>query len=308
MGEKTERKNTIERTTMICPCCGNDREIAAMECRSCGARQVSTPLAPPDRMLPRLGPALTAVACALLVVLVFLAAWIFSNDSKVGRAMLVTVLGAGTKLTRSLLEADPRLPYYRIFAYDAYRQAFYLSVGLIPLSLIGVWLSIRARRLNRSQPARFGGGRMARTSLLLSSTWLVALVAVVAVYMPEAIERGRAKRRAATRAAMYQLHQQALLRYYYEYGSYPQDLSDLSRVNAEKSPQTDYWEQPFAYRPGVEIASKGSAANFTNYRLVSAGADGQYGTADDLTMIDGIILEGPVEENAPLSAIIGDKQ
>ena len=308
MGEKSERTTTVERTTMTCPCCGHDREIAAMECRSCGARQVGTPLAPPDRMLPKLGPAMAALGCALLIALVFLAAWVFSNDSKVGRVILVTIIGEGTKLTRSLLEADPRLPHYRIFAYDAYRQAFYLSVGLIPLSLIGVWLSIRARRLNRAQPARFGGARMARTSLLMSATWLVALVTVVAVYMPEAIERGRAKRRAATRAAMYHLHQQALLRYYYEYGSYPQDLSDLTRVNAEKSPQTDYWEQPFSYRPGVEIASKGSAANFTNYRLVSAGADGQYGTADDLTMIDGIILEGPVEDNLPISGIISDKQ
>jgi hypothetical protein len=291
---------------MICPCCGQEREIAAVECH-CGARQVGTPLAPPDRMLPKLGPAIAALACALLIIFVFLAAWIFSNDSKVGRSIMVTLLGEGTLLTRSLLQADPKLPYYRIFAYDAYRQAFYLSVGLIPLSLIGIWLARRAQRLTSAQPARFGGRRMARTSLLMSSTSLIALTAVVAIYMPEAIERGRAKRRAATRVAMYQLHQQALLRFHQEYGSYPQDLTDLSRVNAENAPKADYWERPFSYRPVVEIASKGSAASFTNYRLVSAGADGKYGTSDDLTMIDGVILEGPVDDDLPISGIINRK-
>jgi hypothetical protein len=301
MGEK------LIRTTMVCPCCGQDREIAAMACDSCGARQVGPPLAPPDRLLPRLGPALVALGCAILVLLVFLAAWIFSNDSKVGRVILVTLIGDGTKLTRSLLAADPKLPLYRIFAYDAYRQAFYLSVALIPLSLIGIWLARRAGRLIGTAPSNFGGARMVRASLILSSLWVVILSTVVALNLPEAIERGRAKRMAATRAAMYQLHQEALHKFYNEYGSYPQDLTDLSRVKAEKTPQVDYWERQFSYRPVGEIASKGSAVSFTNYRLASAGADGRFGTSDDLTMTDGVIIEGPVDDAQPISGIINVK-
>jgi len=301
MGEK------IIRTKMVCPCCGQEREIAAMSCDSCGARQVGPPLAPPDRLLPKLGPALVALGCAILVALVFLAAWIFSNDSKVGRAILVTVMGDGTKMTRSLLAADPKLLSYRIFAYDAYRQAFYLSIALIPLSLIGIWLARRAGRLVAVAPTLFGGRRMARVALVMCTLWLATFSTVAALNIPEAIERGRAKRMAATRAAMYQLHQQALHKFYNEYGSYPQDLSDLSRVNAERTARTDYWERPFAYRPVGEIASKGSAVSFTNYQLVSAGADGKFGTNDDLTMTDGVIIEGPVDENLPLSGIINER-
>lgn len=289
---------------MICPCCGEERQIATVECLSCGARQVGPPLAPPDRLLPDMGPAMSALAVSILVAIIFLAVWIFSSDMKVGRAMMIGVLGDGTRLTRSMLAADPRLPYYRIFAYDAVRQAFYLSIALIPLSLIGVRLARRARRLATASPSLFGGTGMAKASMIMSSSWLVLFATVTIISLPEAIERGRAKKRAATRAVMYQLHQQALHKYYNEYGSYPQDLTDLSRVKAENSPKLDYWEQPFTYTPVGEIASNGSAVSLTNYKLVSAGADGKLGTADDLTMIDGVILDGRSEESLPLSGII----
>ena len=292
---------------MICPCCGGEREVAAMECRACGARQVGTPLLPPDVVLPKMGPALMALGCAILVVTVFLAAWIFGNDMKVGRVFLVTLLGEGTKLTRNLLQADPKLPYYRVFSYDAYRLAFLLSLALIPLSLMGIWLARRARRLATQWPERFGGGKLARVSLALSTVWLVVFSTVTVTSVPEAIERGRAKRRAATRAVMYQLHQQALQKYYQEYGSYPQELSDLARINAEASPRLDYWERSFSYLPVGVIASKGSAISFSNYKLVSAGADGKFGSPDDLTMIDGVIIEGPVEEDLPSGGLLPEK-
>ena len=305
MGEK------LQRTTLICPCCGGERAIAATECDGCGARQVGPPLARPDFILPNLGPAFLALTCAVLVAAVFLLAWVFSNDSKVGRVLLVTALGDGTKLTRALLAADPKLPLYRIFTYDAYRLGFYLSAGLVPLSLAGIWLAQRARRLAKTEPGAFGGAAIARTSLVLCSVWAALLLTVTAFNIPEAIERGKAKRQAATRVAMYQLHQQSIQKYFNEFGSYPQVLSDLSRINADAKPRLDYWEQPFLYRPDVEIASNGSAVSFTNYRLISAGADGRYGTSDDLIMVDGLILDHPVEDDLPVSVagsgIIGDK-
>ena len=297
----------IITTKMVCPCCGEDREIAAMACDSCGARQVGPPLAQPDHLLPKLGPAMIAIGCAVLVLVIFLAAWIFSNDSKVGRVILVTMIGDGTKLTRSLLAADPKLPLYRIFAYDAYRQAFYLSIALIPLSLFGIWQARRVRRMISSAPARFGGARMARTSLILCSLWVLILTTVTALNIPGAIERGRAKRRAATRAAMYHFHQEGLHKFYDEYGSYPQELSDLTRVNAEMTTQVDYWDRQFSYRPVGQVASKGSGVSFTNYRLVSAGADGRFKTSDDLTMTDGVIIEGPVEDDPRISGIINEQ-
>jgi hypothetical protein len=191
------------------------------------------------------------------------------------------------------------LPYYRIFSYDAFRLAFTLSFGLIPLSAVGVWLARRARRMVRHSPAKFGGASMAQTSLVLSSSLCLIFSAVAVASIPGAIERGRAKHQAATAAAMYQLHAQALQRYYKEYGSYPQELSDLSRVAAESVSQTDYWQHPFNYQPVGVIASQGSAISFSNYKLISAGTDGKFGTPDDLTMVDGVIVYGESDGELP---------
>jgi hypothetical protein len=284
---------------MVCPCCGNQREITSSECSSCGARQVGEPLAPPDLLLPKLGPAFIALACGILVIVVFLTAWIFDNDIRVGRALLVALLGDGTKLTESLLQADPKLPYYRIFSYDAYRRASFLSIGLIPLSFAGIWLARRAMRLVRDDPSRFGGSSLAKTSFVLSSVLFLTFSTVGIASIPAVFERSRARRLAATHARMYQLHRQALQKYYKEYGSYPQELSDLSRVSAESAPQIDYWERTFSYMPESVIASKGMAIIFSNYKLVSAGPDGKFGTEDDITMVDGVIVNEQPENDLP---------
>jgi hypothetical protein len=294
-------------TSIICPCCGKPREISAIECVACGARQVGEPLAPPEVLMPKLGPAFIAFACVLLVLFVFLGMWIFDNDVKVGRVFLISALGENTKLTEDLLKADPKLPYYRIFAYDAYRLAFLLSVGLVPLSLLGMWLSRRAARLAQKNPTHFGGLRLAKVSLGLSASLFIIFSTVTITAIPGAIERGRAKRLAATRAMMYHLHEQALQKYYLEYGSYPQELSDLVRVNAESAPQADYWENSFSYFPVGVIASKGSAISFSNYKLVSAGPDGKFGTADDIEMIDGIIVNGQSESDLPTTVLEPEK-
>lgn len=280
---------------MTCPCCGEGRENSVEKgatCGHCGARQVGDPLTPPDLLLPKLGPSLVAFGVAISILIIFLGAWVLGNDLRVGRVLLVTLLGDGWKATRLLLEADPRLPYYRIVRYDATRLAFFLSMILIPLSVLGIWLSRRAERLVQVTPHRFTGQRLAKVSLTLCGVWLVGLTTVVAFHIPERVNGFRERRRAETRVVMYQLHQQALQKYYQEYGSYPQELPDLSRVNAEAAPRTDYWEQPFTYQPVGVIASKGASIIFSNYKLVSAGADGRFATDDDLVMIDGIILEG----------------
>lgn len=287
---------------MICPCCGQTREIAALECATCGARQIGQPLSPPDILLPKLGPSFSALACGLLVVVTFLCFWIFGNDMKVGRALVVWALGDATKFSQSLLQVDPKLPLYRIFSYDAYRLGFSLSAILLPLSLLGIWLGRRALNLARTAPARFGGASTAKMSIALCAGLFVIFSAVTLTTIPDALARGKAKKLAATRAKMYELHYQALQKYYREYGSYPRELSDLTRVNAEAAPQSDYWENNFNYQPLSVIASKGSAISLSNYRLVSAGPDGLFGTADDLMMVDGIVIDGPVDPD--LSTVV----
>jgi len=270
-----------------------------MECRECGARQIGDPLAPPDVLLPRLGLSFAALACVSLVVMIFLIVWIFSNDMKVGRVLLFGVLGDGTEFSKSLLKADPKLPVYRIFAFDAYRLAFPMSAVLIPLSVLGGRLGRRAMRKAKVDPAQFGGFSLARISVVLSACLIVIFGTATIASVPDALERGRAKHIAATSAVMYAMHYEALQKYYREYGSYPAELTDVSRVNVESAPPNDYWENSFSYSPvGGVIASRGSTPSFSGYKLVSAGADGKFGTADDITMIDGIIVDSKPDNEA----------
>jgi hypothetical protein len=300
-------KGKPQAASMICPCCGQERAVALTECTACGARQVGTPLLPPDVLLPKLGPAVAALTCAILVVLAFLVSWVFGNDMRVGRVALIWAIGDATKFTHELLQADPKLLSYRIFSYDAYRLAFTLSVVLIPLSLLGLGLGRRALRLARNHPAHFGGLRLARIALALSATLFITFSAATISLIPNALARGKAKHLAATRAKMYELHYHALQKYHEEYGSYPQDLLDISRVNVEGVPQADYWDNNFNYQPVSVIASNGRAISFSNYKLVSAGPDGKLGTKDDITMIDGIIVEEQQNAELPPAISIPEK-
>ena len=280
---------------MICPCCGESREISSFECSHCGAKKVGPPLARPDVLMPKLGPSFAALACGVMVIIAFILAWVLEHDAKVGRVLLVWTLGDGYELTKKLLEADAKLPYYRIFAFDAYRLANIFSIGAIPISLAGIWLARRALRLIRSDSALFGGIRVALASYCLSIGLLVVFSAVSVSSIPRMIATGRAKRIAATRALMYELHARGLQRYNKEYGNYPGELTDLSRVNAGGTQQSDYWERNFEYKPVAVIASKGSGINYSDYKLVSAGPDGKFGTKDDITMINGVIVESQDE-------------
>jgi hypothetical protein len=283
---------------MICPCCGESREISSSECASCGAKQVGPALARPDVLMPKLGQSFAALACGVMVIIAFLLIWALQDDVRVGRVLLVWMLGDGNELTKKLLEADAHLPYYRIFTYNAYRLAFDFSIAAIPLSLAGIWLARRALRLIKSDSASFGGIRVARASYCLSIGLLVVFSAVSVSSIPRWIANRRAQRIAATRALMYELHARGLQRYYKEYGAYPGELTDLSRVSASGSPQSDYWERNFEYKPVGVIASKGSAISLSDYKLVSAGPDGMFGTEDDITMIDGVIVESQDDPDA----------
>jgi hypothetical protein len=283
---------------MICPCCGESREISSSECASCGAKQVGPPLAKPDVLMPKLGPSFAALACGVIVVISFLLAWALDNDIRVGRMLLVWMLGDGYELTKKLLEADAKLPYYRIFVFDAYILANNFSLVAVPLSLAGIWLARRALRLIKSDSASFGGIKVARASYCLSIGLLVVFSAVSVSSIPRGIARRRAKKVAATRALMYELHSRGLQRYYKEYGNYPGELDYLSRVNASGAPQSDYWERNFEYKPIAVIASKGSGISLSDYKLISSGPDGKFGTEDDITMIDGVIIESQNDPDA----------
>lgn len=290
-------KRSPETESMICPCCGSGTRPEVEACPTCQARAVGAPLVQPTTKLPGLGPALTALVVAIVIIFAFLAAWLLGNDMKVARVLLVLLLGENTTFTKSLLQLDPSLLQYRIYSFDAYQLACYLSVVLAPLSIIGMWLARRARKLHKLAPLQFGGQRMAATALLLSMLWFVLFSAAGISSIPRALQRGRAKHLAAVRAQFYRMHNEALTRYYAEFGTYPQELSDLRDFVPEVIPVTDYWGTAISYSPTALIASKNSTPGFSTYQLVSAGPDAVMGTADDIQMIDGVIVNATDEDD-----------
>lgn len=292
---------------MLCPCCGNPHDLAAPECLACGARPVGAPLAKPDIMLPKLGPALLAIGLVCLILIGFIAVWLFADNMKVGRVLLVTLLGDGYKLTKDLLAADNHLPNYRIFAWDMYRKAFFTSAAVIPLSLLAARSAWRALRLAKEQPSEFGGLRTSQVSLALSLLLFVTFSAAGLQGIPEAIERGRTRHAAATRALMYE-HAQALQQYYYEYGTFPHEGADLARLGTNAAPQADYWEQQFKYAPFGTVASARGVSAFSSFTLTSAGPDGEFGTSDDILMIDGVVVDKPSESELPPSLLTPEKK
>ncbi|HZS08947.1 MAG TPA: hypothetical protein VFD58_29190 [Blastocatellia bacterium] len=292
--------NKLQRGTpkaaMVCPCCGEAGSLEKAVCPACGARRVAEPLARPDALLPSLGGSLAALGASLAVIMAFLMAWVFGNDLKVGRVFVVWLFGDGLKVTREMLQLDPKLPYYNIFSYDAYRLASYLAVVMIPLSLLGVWLARRARRRIAADPVRFGGRRIANASMALSTMLTLAFSAAVISSIPRAIEQGREKHAAATRASMYQIGR-VLREFNNTYGRYPEDRAELQAFSREPLPQLDYWENQISYTPGALVASRGSAPGFSDYKLVSPGPDGLLGTADDIVLQDGVIVSPGAESD-----------
>ncbi len=290
-------KSITEIKLTTCPCCGSSCQIAQAACPSCHARSVGEPMLQPETKLPGLGPALLALIVAAAIMLAFLATWFLGNDMKVARVLLVLVLGESTAFTKSLLQLDPSLLQYRIFSFDAYRLASFMSLGLIPLSLLGMWMARRVLKLRKLNPVQFGGQRMAVTALLLSMLWFVLFSAAGLSSIPRALQRGRAKHLAAMRAQFYRMHNEALNRYYADFGTYPQELSDLRDFVPEVIPVTDYWGTAISYSPTALIASKNGAPGYSNYQLVSAGPDAILGTPDDIRMIDGVIVDASDESD-----------
>jgi hypothetical protein len=291
-----------EKVKMICPCCGLLRVVEADSCESCQARNVDAPMFQPLNKLPRLGAAWLALSLVIIAVVAFLATWLLINDMKILRVAAVALLGNSTKLTTALLHGDPDLLRYKIFTFDAYRLAALMSIGLIPFSMLGIWAARRAGKLAKLFPADFGGRRIAAFSMTMAVILFVSFSTAGISSIPRAIQYSRARHVASERAHFYHLHGEALAKYYAEFGTYPQEISDLREFVTDTVSQTDYWGNTIKYAPAALIASKGNASSYSNYQLVSSGPDGVMDTWDDIRMIDGVIVS-EVDYNDPLNSI-----
>jgi hypothetical protein len=289
---------------MHCPCCGAVKLIEVKNCEACGARPIAEGMARPITRLPKLGPSMTALGLVVFIVVGFVMLWLMVSDMKVARALLVHALGDGFEFTKRFLIGDDHLLRYRIFTWDVYHNAFNVCLIAMPLALIAMRKAWVAARNAKHMPLQFGGLRTAQLSFALASFLFVGFAAAGLGGIPNMIERGRERHLAATRAAMYE-QAAALQAFNRENGTYPQERTELSNA---KQTRTDYWENEFNYEPFGTVASNAtgviSGIGFNSYTLRSAGPDGALGTADDIVMIDGVIVSRPAEADLPPSLLV----
>jgi hypothetical protein len=182
--------------------------------------------------------------------------------------------------------------------WELLSTTFYLAKFVGPIALVAGYMAWRGIRLAKRRPSEYGGLKLCRASLALALLLAVSNVAAVAVRLPQVLENRRIRQQAYTQVKMYQLNE-AIVKYQQQFGTYPRHLIDLQEMDPNLGPILDYWDHEFVYTPmSPEVASRGTPVPFQNSQIVSRGADGVLGTADDLVMMDGIITRGPAQNEA----------
>lgn len=225
---------------MLCPCCGRETQDLRRGC-PCGARAVAEPQTDEIAALPRIGRAMTGLACA--------------------------VVGLGS----------------------------FLTPWLVPVALLGAYAGWTAYRRARREPARFGGLRCARAGVVLSGLTLPGLLLFGVHHAHQWYVGRRESARAASRARMLELSL-AIQTYRKQHQALPSpQLTELRAAGLTSGPVTDEWGKALRYRPTGELAAANPAAApmLTQYSIVSAGEDGEFGTADDLVLQDGVFVPPP---------------
>jgi hypothetical protein len=292
----------------ICPCCGASCEGGFGEgCGACGARAVGPPLARPERVLPGYGHALAISAAGLLLTCAFAGS---AADSLL-------------RFDEFSLDAKTLL---RAAETAAWRLKWTALPGGLALSALCLWLHARMRR----EPARFVGHAHARAGLALTFAVSLLLPALVGVTVPERLHMRELARRSAENALLYETDL-ALTRYRKRFGSYPAALTDLRRLEdpdgsiarllavvapGEYKPETDVASlttargksrgrrRVSAVRASSAVDSPDAGLVLTNYALALPGRDLVLGTADDLYIRDGRILDAAPTPAASAGAVI----
>jgi hypothetical protein len=175
-----------------------------------------------------------------------------------------------------------------------------LTKWLTPLALVPAWYALRALRLEKGDPAGYGGRRIAATTLVLALGGSTGMAAYGISYIPRALENYSIRRVAATQAVIH--HVAAIIAdYKATTHSYPKDMAELRKILPGDMP-ADYWEKTIRYQSYPEALADSRLRNdnprvlgnatiqYNNFELRSAGADGIEGTDDDIIMRDGVFF------------------
>lgn len=283
----------------ICPCCGAQLTGAQtlVDCAVCGAHAVGPPLARPEHELPFYGRALAVSAAGTLLVVV----------------LLVGIVAA-------LLERQSfSLAFWNVAA-AAETAAWRLKLLALPLALVALWPSLRVLATLRREPTRFAGLRLARTGLAMSASVALAITVLIGVTVPERLRQHALAAQAEQNAVVYEVSS-VLLQYQNQFHTLPTNVDYLAKLHDSDGSVARVKELIRAtYEPVSDIASLPSTRgksgarrgavvrvrnatlrnnlddtpdeglSFTSYKLILPGADKKPGTADDITLRDGVIV------------------
>lgn len=270
-----------------------------MACAACGAHAVGPPLARPERELPFYGRALAVGATGTLLVVM----------------LLVGVVAA-------LLQRQTFSLAFWDVVTAAETAAWRLKLLALPLALLALWPSLRVLATLRREPTRFAGLRLARTGLVMSAAVALTITALIGVTVPERLRQRALAAQAAQNVVVYEARS-VLLQYQNQFHTLPTNARDLAQLpdpdgavarvaalmkDNTYEPVSDIAALPstrgkaVGARRGAAVRVRNAALrsnvddtpdeglSFTSYKLVLPGADKKLGTADDITLRDGVIV------------------
>jgi hypothetical protein len=194
---------------------------------------------------------------------------------------------------------------------------------LVPASLLGFWASWKLRAGIRREPVKFVSGRPVRYGLLASGVAVCGILTLIGVTIPQRIQSYRISVDAEQYAKAY-AYDRALTAYRNRFGTFPTVPGDLRKLPDPDGTIAELLKDSnqSAYRPWTELASASPGSvpkpkldgasirqasintgtdvaeeepvSFTSYELRTPGADGMYGTEDDLLISDGIVAKAGI--------------
>lgn len=175
----------------------------------------------------------------------------------------------------------------------------FVTPWLIAPALLGAYVSIVASQQARREPMCFGGLRLAQAGVVLSSLVLPSLLLVGSYRIERWYADQKERARAASRARMLELAL-AIQAYQKQHQALPSpQLQELQAAGLAPNPVTDEWGKRLRYQPTGELAAMNplAAPLLTQYSITSAGEDGEFGTADDLVLRNGVFVSPFPEAN-----------
>lgn len=214
--------------------------------------------------------------------------------------------------TEAFAVVSGSLADFWMWAAAAETAAWQLKWVAIPATLFTLFAGRKMLRSVKESPARFCGLTYARRGFIASATVPLVILMLIAATVPDRLKQ-RNDRIVAGQKALGYGFERLVFQYKQEFGTYPSHKEDLKRLPDPDGSIASLLKdiQAAEYKASAEVAAvptkkpqlRGTvirnaslteetineSLSFTNYELRLPGNDKQFGTDDDLFMIDGVV-------------------